>query len=139
MQTKIYRAKTIKEATARVKNSLGPDAMIISTKRLRGKGENDLFEISAVPGGTETYNKISNPFSEVNAQLMSIKEMMILLNHSDSTIENLMMNPAALSLYAKLIREGVDDHYARNILERTGAFKEGFQHLQTIMCSEALL
>ncbi|MBW2615361.1 MAG: protein FlhF [Deltaproteobacteria bacterium] len=128
MQTNIYRAKTIKEATARVKNSLGPDAMIISTKRLRGKGENDLFEISAVPGGTETYNKISNPFSEVNAQLMSIKEMMLLLNHSDSTIEKLMVNPAALTLYAKLIREGVDDHYARNILERTGALKEGSHH-----------
>lgn len=128
MQPNIYRAKTIKEATARVKNSLGPDAMIISTKRLRGKGGNDLFEISAVPGGTETYNTISTPFSEVNAQLMSIKEMMILLNHSDSTIEKLMMNPAALSLYAKLIREGVDDHYARNILERTGALKEGSHH-----------
>ena len=128
MQTNIYRAKTIMEATARVKNSLGPDAMIISTKKLRGKGENDLFEISAVPGGADIPNTVSNSFSEVTAHLMSIKEMMLLLNHSDSTIEKLMVNPAALTLYAKLIREGVDDHYARNILERTGALKEGFNH-----------
>lgn len=124
MQANKYCARTIKEASARVKNSLGPDAMIISTKRLRGRDENDLFEISAVPGGSDISNKISNPFSEVKAELVSIKEMIFLLNHSDSAIENLMMNPAALSLYAKLIREGVDDHYARNILERAGALKD---------------
>ena len=35
MQVKKYRAETIKEATAKVKNILGPDAMIISTEKVK--------------------------------------------------------------------------------------------------------
>ena len=34
MQVKKYRAMRIKEATDRVKNALGPNAMIISTKKI---------------------------------------------------------------------------------------------------------
>ena len=34
MQIKKYRAPTIKEATSMVKEMLGPEAMIISTKKI---------------------------------------------------------------------------------------------------------
>jgi flagellar biosynthesis protein FlhF len=128
MQTNSYRAKTIKEATAKVKNSLGPDAMIISTKRLRGKSGNDLFEISAVPGRLHLSGKISDPLTEVNAQLMSIKDLIFLLNRPDSSIEHLLMNPVALSLYAKLLREGVDEQLAKDILEESSRLKDNFHN-----------
>jgi len=128
MQTNLYRAKTIKDATAKVKDSLGPDAMIISTKRLSEGAGNNLFEISAVPGGSDTSSNISDPLTEVNAQLMSIKDLIFLLNRPDSSIEHLMMNPVALSLYAKFIREGVDEPLARNILEETGTLKATFHN-----------
>jgi len=124
MQVNKYRAKTIKEAIGRVRNVLGPDAMIISTKRLRERGKNDGFEIAAVPGGDDSSNKNSTPLGEVKSELMSIKEMIYLLNQSGGILEKLMMNPAILNLYAKLIRNGVNDHYVRIILERAGALKE---------------
>ena len=54
MQIKKYRANTIKEATAMVKDTLGPEAMIISTKKLNGKGKERLFEVSAVTTDNET-------------------------------------------------------------------------------------
>jgi len=49
MQVKKYRAGTIKEATAMVKEVLGHDAMIISTKKIKGDGKHGLFEVTAIP------------------------------------------------------------------------------------------
>ncbi len=122
MQVKKYRARTIKEATAKVKDVLGPDAMIISTRKVKGVGENNLFEITAVPEGDDVSNENSNSFGEVKSELMSIKEMIYLLNHSSGILEKLVMNPAILNLYAKLIRSGVKDQYVRLFIERSGAF-----------------
>jgi len=124
MQVKKYRAKTIKGAIGRVRKVLGPEAMIISTRRLVERGESDGFEIAAVPAGDDSSNKDSSTFGEVKSELMSIKEMIYLLNHSSSMIEKLMMNPTILNLYAKLIRNGVSDHYARFFLERAGTLQE---------------
>ena len=50
MQVKKYRARTIKEATAKVKNILGSDAMILSTQKISKVGEDDVFEITAMSG-----------------------------------------------------------------------------------------
>ena len=124
MQVKRYRAKTLKEAIGRVKNVLGQEAMIISTKRLGGGREDNGFEIAAVQAGDDISESDSTPFGEVKSELMSIKEMIYLLNHSGGIIERLMMNPAILNLYARLISNGVNDHYARIFLERAGALKE---------------
>jgi len=123
MQVKKYRANTIKEAIGRVRKLLGPEAMIISTRKLRGRGEDNGFEIAAVQPGDDISNKDSNPLGEVKSELMSIREMIYLLNHSDGIMERLMMNPGILNLYARLIRNGVNDHYARIFLERAGALK----------------
>ena len=51
MQVKRYRAETIREAIARVRDILGPEAMILSTKRVKGKNQAGMFEIAAVPAG----------------------------------------------------------------------------------------
>ncbi|HUU40563.1 MAG TPA: hypothetical protein VMW42_06470 [Desulfatiglandales bacterium] len=124
MQAKKYRAHTIKESIAKVKNALGQDAMIISTRKVNGGCENDLFEITAVPSGNGISGKDLNPLSEVKSELISIKEMVYIMNHYGSTIERLVLNPFILNLYAKLIRNGVNDHYARVFLERAGALQE---------------
>ena len=120
MQARRYRAKTIEEATAKVRDDLGPDAMICSTRRLRGVTADGLFEVSAIPVGTAA----PDAMGEIRSELVSIKEMIQLLNHTGSTGEKLMMDPDVLSLYASLIRNGVADEYAKVFLERGGAFKE---------------
>ncbi|MGA9178058.1 MAG: hypothetical protein WBZ05_12505 [Desulfobacterales bacterium] len=122
MQVKKYRARTIKEATAKVKNVLGPDAMILSTQKLSNVGENDIFEITALAGATNISNERPNMIGEVKQELMSIKEMLYLLNNSDVFIEKMITFPGVLSLYTKMIKNGVNDRYVRQLFERTGAF-----------------
>ncbi|RLB18215.1 MAG: protein FlhF [Deltaproteobacteria bacterium] len=123
MQVKKYRGKTINDALARVKNVLGPEAMIISTKKLRERDGYNGFEVAAMQARDDISDTSSSPYMEVKSELMSIKEMIYLLNHSGGITEALMMNPGTMNLYAKLIRNGVDDHYARMFLERAGVIK----------------
>ena len=122
MQVKKYRARTIKEATAKVKNILGPDAMILSTQKISKVGEDDAFEITALTGANSISDESPDMLGEVKQELMSIKEMLYLLNHSDVFIEKLITYPGVLSLYTKMIKNGVNDRYARLIFERTRAF-----------------
>jgi flagellar biosynthesis protein FlhF len=122
MQVNKFRARTIKEATAKVKNVLGPDAMILSTQKISKFGEGDVFEITAMTGANNTSDKSPNMFGEVKQELMSIKEMLYLLNNSDVLIEKLITYPGILSLYTKMIKNGVNDRYARLFFERTDAF-----------------
>jgi flagellar biosynthesis protein FlhF len=53
---------------------------------------------------------------------MSIKEMLYLLNNSDIFIEKMITFPGALSLYTRMIKNGVNDRHVRLFFERTGAF-----------------
>ena len=122
MQVKKYRARTIKEASAKVKNVLGPDAMILSTQKISKLGEDDVFEITALTGTKNISDESPNMIGEVKQELMSIKEMLYLLNNSDVFIEKLIMYPGALSLYTKMIKNGVNERYIRLFFERTGAF-----------------
>ena len=122
MQVKKYRGKTIKEASAKVKNLLGPDAMILSTQKISKVGENDIFEITALTGSKNISDENPSMLGEVKQELMSIKEMLYLLNNSDVFIEKLITYPGALSLYTKMIKNGVTDRYVRLFFERTGAF-----------------
>ena len=121
MQVRKYQAGTIKEAVAMVRNVLGPEAMILSTKKLGEKGENSLFEIAAVPAGDHSSHSNLSPLREVKSELMSIREMIYLLNNSGGTFERIILNPALTNLYAQLIRSGVKDHYAKLFLEKAGA------------------
>lgn len=121
MRVKKYRAKTIKEATDKVKGVLGPDAMIISTQKLPQSGGGSLFEVTAMTGREMTGEGSSDQFGEVKQELMSIREMLCLLNRSGGFMEKLIMSPGVINLYARLIKNGVDDHNAKTLLERAGA------------------
>ena len=118
MEVKKYQAESINEAIGKVKKVLGPEAMIISTRKVGAENNNDGFEITAVPAQDDT--NYSSPLEEVRSELLSIKEMIYLINHTSGTEEMLMKNPSALNIYSKLIRSGVKDYYARIFLERAG-------------------
>jgi len=126
MQVKKYQARTIKEATAKVKDVLGHDAMIISTKKIEGSGKHNLFEITAIPPEDDISSEHSVLFGEVKSELMSIKEMLYLVNHCGGFSEKLLLTPGILNIYARLIKNGVNDYYARLFLERTGVFNGHF-------------
>ena len=124
MQIKKYRASTIREAISKVKDILGPEAMIISTKRVKDGLDSHLFEVSAIPAGGDDSPMTATTLGEVKSELMSIKDMIYLLNHSSGMIEKLAMNPAILNFYTRLIRNGVREEYARIFLKEPDSLGE---------------
>lgn len=120
MQANVYRGRSIGEVTARIRNALGPDAMILSSKKVAG--EEGLFEIAAIPSRDASPEVNPHPLNELRAELMTLKEMIHLSNLSESRMERLLAAPVILQLYSRLIRNGVKDRYARLFLERGGAF-----------------
>lgn len=140
MQIKKFKAISISEATAKVKNDLGPDAIILSTKRLNGEMNGYRFEIAALAPETD---HTPDQYSELKSDLMNIKEMIGLLNTSGGIAERLIMNPSVLSIYAKLIRNGVSDHCAKVLLDGAGVFnmdipREKQNHIQLKIVKEIL-
>jgi len=118
MQVKRFRARTIHEAMIKVKNDLGPNAMIHSTKKLDGDIGKQLFEIAAVPDTADPPAADRDVLNEVRSELVSIKDMVHILNHSAGMVESLLERPAALRVYASLIRNGVNARYAGMLVGR---------------------
>ncbi len=137
MQVKKYQGRSIPEAVSLVKRELGPDALILSTKKLgsgtRGSTYKDkgLFEISAVVGDIHEDSRSSNfdPdwLSAVKSELMSIKDMILLLSRCGHLMEGFRANPGAIDLYAKLIRSGIAEPHAQWFLKKAGGFEEDAQ------------
>ncbi|NVM21144.1 MAG: protein FlhF [Desulfobacterales bacterium] len=140
MELKEYQAGSIQEALNLVRRDLGSDALILSTRKLRGaksasggsaRSGQELFEISAVAGGIHT-DSGSNHFdpsslNSLKSELMSLREMIFLLSRSAHLMEGFRINPEAIDLYARLIRSGIAEPYAQLFLEKGGAFKANEQ------------
>jgi flagellar biosynthesis protein FlhF len=140
MQINKYKARSISEAMAKVKNELGPDAIILATKKLKDEPNGYRFEITALPAET---SHAPDQYSELKSDLMSIKEMICLLNTSGGIDERLIMNPAVLSMYARLIKNGVSDQCARVFLDGAGVFNAHIpdnnkNHIQRSIAKEIL-
>jgi len=118
-----YKAKSISDAISMVKNELGQDAMILSSRKINGNASNHAFEIAAIASNADTLNTSSGHYEEVKTELTNIREMIYILNNSGSFVDKLMVNPETLLIYAKLLRNGINDYYARMLLEKGGAFE----------------
>jgi len=117
MQINRYRAKSISEATAKVKSELGPEAIILATKKLNDGKSGQCFEIAALP---EKSSQTLDSYHELKSDLVRIKDMIYLLNTSGGIAERLIMNPAVLNIYTRLLKSGVSDHCAKLFLNSAG-------------------
>lgn len=135
MQVKKYQASTIHDAVNLVKQELGPEALILSTHKMRaGKGApsykaQEFFEITAMPPPSSTGRALIDErdhdfLGSLKSELMSIKEMIFLLSRSGRLKEGFRLNPGAIEVYGRLIRTGIAEPYAELFLEKGGAFKE---------------
>jgi flagellar biosynthesis protein FlhF len=135
MQVRKYKASTIRDAVNLVKQELGPEALILSTRKMRAaKGTpsykaQEFIEITAVPSPSSTRQvlidkKDHDSLGALMSELMSIKEMIFILSRSGKLEEGFRLNPGAIQVYGRLVRSGIAEPYAQLFLEKGGAFKE---------------
>ncbi len=119
-----YCAATIEEATTLIRNSLGSDAMIISTDRLRGRDGKEFFEICAVPGNVSDKKPEPESLGDIKDELLCIKQMMALMSTPHLSMTHLVKHPMAMHLYAKMMDQGIEEVWIKKILTRTGVFED---------------
>ena len=149
MEVRKFRATTIQEATSMVKQDLGGDALILSTRKMERvkSGVRPLFEICAVAG--EKRREDSNidvqktaSLDTVKADLASIKEMLFMLSRSSVPITGLVENPEALELYVKMIQGGISESNAHIFMRKGGALenraKTDFERLSKRVLKEIM-
>jgi flagellar biosynthesis protein FlhF len=111
-----YQGKSIAEVMEKVRGALGSEAMILSTRKLHDQDR--LFEITAMPGGRGMLSANPDVMGELKSELMSLREMIVLMNRSGGIMERLVANPALFSLYGLLIKCGVNDESARAFFDK---------------------
>ncbi len=135
MEVKKYRTKSIHEAICRIKKDLGPDAMILSTKRVSKKKAGlygrDCFEISALPNDREISEQTESFFYEndrliktsrmetIQNDIVGIKDLLYLLNQVKGIPDFFQEHPECFNLYAKLIKSGVSEERTRQLLVKS--------------------
>jgi flagellar biosynthesis protein FlhF len=118
-----FRGRTITEVMERVRGDLGPEAMILSTRKRQG--EDGLFEITALPASPNRTVAGPEVLGELKSEIMNLKEMIFLLNQSGGVVHRLLSDPGLFSLYAALIRNGVNADSVRTLLEKGSVLGQG--------------
>lgn len=158
MAVKSYKAKSIQEAIKRLKKDLGPDAIILSTKRLPGNVRDpycsNMFEVTAAPSnsltdielnignrieknqeseGLSTKNYIArddcrlnsgNDWDSIKSELLSIKDMLFLINQTGNLPESFYMHPESLNLYARLVKAGISKWRIQTFIEKISSVSD---------------
>jgi flagellar biosynthesis protein FlhF len=118
-----YYAASIEEATALIRNSLGSDAMIISTDRIKGKDGRTFFEISAVSGNVSQENRSPDVFDQIKDELVHLQQMMV--NTSPLSFSYLIKHPVLMPLCSKMVSQGIQESVIKKILENAGLLTAG--------------
>ncbi len=136
MKSKIFEAETIQRAIARVKEELGPDAMILSTCRLPKNPKDPYaktkFAVEAAPkeyfsvhdsaqnSKKDTKNSKSAEndfFGFIKDDVVSIKDILPLIGVGNGIHSMMLNHPESVSLFALLLRAGVSEKRAGFIMQ----------------------
>jgi len=122
MAVRIFRGRNIHEAMAEVKNSLGPDAMIVNSRQSVSADRIPYFEIEAVGSGMDIACKKETGSAADNIQdPIRIDDILTILDqHTQGIMEQLITHPQSFSLYAKMMKSGIIERNARLFIEKAG-------------------
>ncbi len=138
MTAKTFSANSMRDAIAKVKQELGEDALILSTKRLPRSGSDpyrkDIFQIEAMHPeyGKDTQETPKDNFSDsesdflqssgwdlLKEELGNIRQVLYTVNHSEAFSDLLQAHPGIFSIYAKLIRSGISEKRVQMLLSQS--------------------
>ncbi|WP_300668920.1 flagellar biosynthesis protein FlhF [Desulfoluna sp.] len=147
MAVKTFTAGSMQAAVAKVKESIGDDAIILSTRRIPMGVNNpygrDIFEVdaekppphsSADPSGERIRSKksrldslsggditeeVPDPkgWAAVQSELAALKDLMLISQQSEEE-RQILRNPETHSIFTTLLRAGVSEARARQVVAR---------------------
>jgi len=135
MKVSKFQGNTIPDAMRLVGKEMGSEALILSTEKKHRKTNDgnyiEFFEITAMPN-TESAPLVSNNENEMSSdtietlksELMSMKEMMFIMDRSRMLTDSFRSVPEAINLFGRLVRCGINELHVRQFMENSGIFKQ---------------
>jgi len=125
MNRRIFKARNIQEAMSKVKEVFGPDAMIISTRKIpkspRQPYSKDMIEVEAKPGKPRENSEARAEDNEIKLlkdELVSIKDMISVAGLGYG-MHNIICNQfGSVGLLASLLRSGISESKAYSIVHK---------------------
>ncbi len=123
MNRRVFKARNIQEAMSKVKSVLGPDALIISTRKvpksLRQPYAKDMIEVEAKPGKPQKKAEPrNNEIESLKEELVTIKDMISVAGMGYG-MSNIICNQfGSVGLLASLLRSGISEKKAYSIVNK---------------------
>ena len=113
MQVKTFRAPTMEKALAMVKKELGPDAIILSSKKSVSGSGDSIFDVSAAreqqPAPAPAVSTDGEVSAEFRNDIQEIKSFLSLLISSKEQLAQIQANQPLAELYYSLLARGLDE------------------------------
>lgn len=135
MNRKIFKAENIQQAIANIKDELGPDAMILSTRKIARKPMDpygkEMFEVQAAlaPEKSTISKKLALPenpdwVADVRSDIADIKDMISLAGYGTG-MHNMVCNHfESVGVFATLLRAGVSEVLAGQLIHDASALMD---------------
>jgi len=131
MNRKIFKAANIQQAIANIKEELGSDAMILSTRKIPKKPldpyAKEMFEVeAAAPTHQQTRQKPGKDnFAEsIKQDIADIKDMISIAGFGNG-MQNMVCNHfESVGVLASLLRAGVTEPLASKIIQKSSALMD---------------
>ncbi len=129
MQVKSFRAQTMEKALAMVKKELGPDAIILSSRKATLDSGGPVFEVSAArdqqPVPSPECLADGGVTSEIRDDVREIKSFISLLISSRDHLADIRSDQTLAELYHSLLIRGLDERQAFMLLKKAVADLNG--------------
>lgn len=127
MNRKIFKAENIQQAIATIKEELGSDAMILSTRKIKRKPSDpyakEMFEVEATipPLPKDTKKDKENPIDTIQEDIAQIKDMISIAGFGNG-MHNMVCNHfESVGVLASFLRAGVSEALASVIIQKASA------------------
>ena len=122
MNKKIFRAANIQDALASIKEEMGPDAMILSTRKIPRSPKDpyarELFEVEAGMKAAEEDAGTHPDLESLRADISEIKDMIAVAGISSGMQSVLGRHFESVGVLASLLRAGVSERLATDLVLR---------------------
>lgn len=148
MAAKEYKARSIQEAVRQIRAEIGPNAMILSTRRIpknvRDPYGKDMFEVVALaPNDVSCEMRSKDEFVEkdvetaynsnhsnlekkqsdidltvIRDEIVSIRDMLTLIDKPQNLPDFLQTHPEGLNVYARLVNSGISEKNAQVLVKK---------------------
>lgn len=122
MKRRVFKARNIQEAIANIKEELGPDAMILSTRKVgptpRDPYAKSMFEVEAGISTAKATPPAEDAMGSIKEELINIKDLISISGLSSGMHHMMCTHYDSVPILASLLRAGISEKRACSFVQK---------------------